>query len=322
MTALGPALYFAIISYEEFKYSGRITLLTDGIANQGIGNLSGTSPGAEKFYDNMAELCNQNKIIVDVVGVSTSGDNNEMGLQALGKLTDKTGGTLYLISSEEMESIFSKLRTTRYIGKDVKVKIIVPPHIIIRNITGAYSSKTVVKSSEISLGAITAERELFLELDSDKELKEEIIPVQLQVEYIDNEGNKRMRVINDRVKVTNDENEFTANYDQKLNVMMNIQTAGGGYYSGKAEQSKHRLKSLKRKMTKEMNHLKSANIAFSEETFNEGLSYLDDELEEIEIEEKEVAQAPTGSYWAVKGQQRARMSSSTLKKRMKKKSEK
>ena len=46
----------------------------------------------------MADLCNQHKIIVDVVGVSTSGDNNEMGLQTLGKLTDKTGGTLYLIS--------------------------------------------------------------------------------------------------------------------------------------------------------------------------------------------------------------------------------
>ena len=322
MTALGPALYLAIISYEAFKYSGRITLLTDGLANQGIGNLSGTSPGAEKFYDNMAELCNQNKIIVDVVGVSSSGDNNEMGLQTLGKLTDKTGGTLFLISSEEMESIFSELRQTRYIGKDVKVKIIVPPNIIIRNVTGAYSSKSAVKGSEISLGAITEDRELFLELDSDKELKEEVVPVQLQVEYIDNEGNKRMRVINDRVKVTKDENEFTANYDQKLNVMMNIQTAGGGYYSGKAEESKERLKHLKGNLMKEMKHLKSTNLAFSEQDFNEGLSYLEDELEEIEMEEKEVAHMPAQSFMAVKGQQRARMSSFALKKRMKKKSKK
>jgi len=320
MTALGPALYFAINSFELFKHTGRITLLTDGLANQGIGNLSGTSPGAEKFYENMAELCNQHKIIVDVVGVSTSGDNNEMGLQSLGKLTDKTGGTLYLISSEEMEEIFSELRQMRYIGKDVKVKVIVPPSIIIKNITGAYSSKSAIKGSEINLGAITEDRELFLELESAKELVEkEEVPIQLQVEYIDNDGRKRMRVINDRVKVTKDENKFKSQYDQKFNVMMNIQTAGRSYYAGKAKESKARLRSLRDEMLGEMKHLKSVNMTFAEKDFTEGLAFLDDELEEIEMEEVKGTQAPTLSFLAVKGQKRARMSSGALKKRMEKK---
>lgn len=320
MTALGPALYFAIESFNLFKHSGRITLLTDGLANQGIGNLSGTSSGAEKFYENIAELCNKNKIIVDVVGVSTSGDKNEMGLQTLGKITDKTGGTLYLISSEEMEDIFSELRQIRYIGKDVKVKIIVPPSIMIKNITGAYSSKSAIEACEINLGAITEERELFLELVSAKELKEqEDIPVQLQVEYIDNKGNKRMRVINDRVKVTLDENEFKSQYDQKFNVMMNIQAAGGGYYSGKDKESKERLKNLKSEMLGELKQLKSENRTFSEEDFTKGLAFLDDELEEIEMEEEKVGFAPTQSFWAAKGQQRARFSLDKMKKRMEKK---
>ncbi|MFW9876140.1 MAG: hypothetical protein ACFFG0_23815 [Candidatus Thorarchaeota archaeon] len=320
MTALGPALYFAINSFELFKRTGKITLLTDGLANQGIGNLSGTSPGAEKFYENMAELCNQYKIIVDVVGVSASGDNNEMGLQTLGKLTDNTGGTLYLISSEEMEAIFSVLRQMRYIAKDVKVKVIVPPSIIIKNITGAYSSKGAIESSEINLGAITEDRELFLELESAKELVEkEYVPVQLQVEYMDYEGRKRMRVINDKVKVTKDENEFKSKYDQKFNVMMNIQAAGGGYYAGKANESKARLKGLRDEMLGEMKRLKSINKIFAEKDFSEGLAFLDDELEEIEMEEEKAVQAPKKSYWAVKGQQRARISSGALKKRMEKK---
>ena len=320
MTALGPALYFAIISFESFNSTGRITLLTDGLANQGIGNLSGTSPGANKFYEDMAELCNQYKIIVDVVGVSASGDNNEMGLQVLGKLTDATGGTIYLISSEEMEAIFSELRQMKYIGKDVKVKIIVPPSILIKNITGAYSSRSAKGRSEINLGAITADRELFLELESKKELGEqEEVPVQLQVEYLDNEGNKRMRVINDRVRVTKDEDEFKSKYNQKFNVMKNIQTAGGGYYSGKAKESKAQLIHLKSSMLSELKHLKSIKRDFAEQDFNEGLSYLEDELDEIEIEEKEVGKAPVMSFWAVKGQKRARMSSNALKKRMKKK---
>ena len=268
----------------------------------------------------MANLCNQFKIIVDVVGVSASGDNNEMGLQTLGKLTDSTGGTLYLISSEEMETIFTALRQTRYIGKDVKVRIIVPPSISIKNVTGAFSSKGVLGGSEINLGAITEDRELFLELDAKKELKEEQeIPIQLQVEYLDKEGRKRMRVINDRVRVTKDANEFKSEYNQKLNVMMNIQSAGSGYYAGKADDSKKRLTKLKNVMRDEMMALKSSNLTFAEEEFTESLSYLDDELEEIEIEEKEVAQAPAKSYWAAKGQQRARMSSASLKKRMEKK---
>ncbi|HEY0088769.1 MAG TPA: hypothetical protein VGB37_07995, partial [Candidatus Lokiarchaeia archaeon] len=112
MTALGPALYFGVISFDTFQMqgSGRITLLTDGIANQGIGNLSGTSVSTEKFYEEMAGLCNNYKIIVDIVGVTVPGDNNEMGLNVLGKLSDKTGGKLYFITHDEMESIFSELR--------------------------------------------------------------------------------------------------------------------------------------------------------------------------------------------------------------------
>ena len=320
MTALGPALYFAIDSFKLFNHTGRITLLTDGLANKGIGNLSGTSLGAKKFYKNMAELCNKYRIIVDVVGVSTPGDNNEMGLQTLGRLTDKTGGTLYLISSEEMEAIFSELGHMRYVGKDVKVKIFVPPKIIIKNITGAYSSKRAIKRSGINLGAITEDRELFLELDSAKVLAEkEDIPVQLQVEYIDNEGRKRIRVVNDRVKVTKDENEFKSKYNQKFNVMMNIQTAGSGYYAGKAQESKKRLNKLKSNMLVESRALRSVGLNFASHQFTEGLSYLEDELEEIEVEEKEVVQAPVSSFWAVKGQKRARMSLNAMKKRMKKK---
>ncbi|MFX0024475.1 MAG: hypothetical protein ACFE9S_19310 [Candidatus Hermodarchaeota archaeon] len=326
MTALGPALFLAVDTFDLLNYTGRITLLTDGLANKGIGNLSGTSLGAKKFYKNMAELCNKYRLIVDVVGISAPGDNNEMGLQTLGKLTDKTGGTMYLISSEEIEAIFSELGQMRYIGKDVKVKIVVPPKIIIKNITGAYSSKKAIKGSDINLGAITEDRELYLELDSAKELDEkEDIPVQLQVEYIDNEGRKRIRVINDRVKVTKNENEFKSKYNHKFNVMMNIQTAGGSYYAGKAQESKKRLYKLKSSMLGELNKLSAGGLGGSgglgivQQRFTEGLSYLEDELEEIELEEKEVERAPISSYWAVKGQKRARMSLHAMKKRMEKK---
>lgn len=319
MTALGPALYFAIVSFEllEFK-SGRITLLTDGLANQGIGNLSGTSPGAEKFYETMAMLCNQNDLIIDVVGVSSPGDNNEMGLEVLGKLTDNTGGKLYLISSEEMEQVFTELRQTNYIGKDVVMKMMIPKKIGVKNITGAFSSKAV-KEAEVNLGAVTEDRELYVELEEREKLKEEEIPVQLQVHYKDNEGRKRLRVINDKVKVSDNQEEFIASYDHKLNVMMNIQSAGSEYYSGNAQESKTRLKKLKKSMRNERERLKQSDIEYAQESYDEGFSYLKDELEEMKMEEERLARAPAKSFMAAAGQSKARMSMDDLQKRIKSK---
>jgi len=325
MTALGPALFYAISSFDLFQMqqSGRITLLTDGLANQGIGNLSGSSVGAEKYYDQMADLCNKNNIIVDVVGVSASGDNNEMGLQTLGKLTDNTGGKLFLISSDEMEAIFSELRQTNYIGKDVKIRIITPKAMGIKNVSGAFSSKNV-EEAEISLGAVTADRELYVELDASKgfggEGREEI-PVQLQVEYIDSEGRKRLRVINDKVKITKDEKEFKKEYNQKLNVMMNIQQSGQSTYAGKADKSKKKLSKLRGAIKNELSEIQAMDASFGGAAFNEGMDYLDDELEEMEVEEKAVASSPKASYMAAKGQMRSRISAELKELKMKKKRE-
>lgn len=309
MTALGPALFLGAISFEHFGSTGRITLLTDGLANQGIGNLSGTSIGAEKFYDETADLCNQHNIVVDVVGVSQSGDNNEMGLQMLGKLTDKTGGQLFLISSQEMEAIFSQLQQTNYVGKDVKVKIITPKMVSIKNVTGAFSSKGEVKESELNLGAVTEDRQLYIELNSAKGInEEEEIPIQMQVEYKDGKGRKRLRVINDRVKITKSESEFKSDYDQKLNVMMNIQSSGSSYYAGKGKESKNRLKTLREEVQSEMNSLVGSSADFDKAAYEESMEFLDDELDEMEAEEKEAAAAPKASYMAAKGQMRTRMS--------------
>jgi hypothetical protein len=54
------------------------------------------------------------------------------------------------------------------------------------------------------------------------------------------------------------------------------------------------------------------------------MSYLNDELEEIEEEERKImmAQAPSQSFWAVKGQKRARSSLNSMKKRNEKKKKK
>jgi DNA-directed RNA polymerase subunit RPC12/RpoP len=325
MTALGPALFLAVISFDLFQFtssSGRITLLTDGLANEGIGNLSGTSIGAKDFYDKMAELCNQKNIIVDVVGVSIPGDNNEMGLQILGKLTDHTGGKLYLISSDEMEAIFTELRHMNFIGKDVKIKVITPSPIKLKKVTGAFSSEDV-KKSEINIGAVTEDRELFVEFEAiPKELSEntvDSIPVQFQVEYKDNEGRRKLRVFDDQIKITDNEENFKATYDQRLNAIFNIQSSGTQDYSGKREKSKSQLQDLKRNILEEINTIKASDANFVGTKFMESVSFLDDELEEMELEEEMAQKAPKASYFASVGQARTRMSQDKIFKRLQKK---
>ncbi len=321
MTALGPALYLAITSFEIFGFSaGRITLLTDGLANQGVGNLSGTNIGADRLYEDLADICNINNLIVDIVGVSAPGDNNEMGLQTLGKITDSTGGMLYMISSEEMEVIFSELRKINYIGKDVMIKIITPKNLSIKNITGAFSSKAV-NGSEVKLGVVTDNRELFVEFDGNKikDAKMDKIPIQLQVAYKDLEGRKRIRVISDQVKITEDERDFKSNYDQKLNAMMNIQKSGAEYYKGDINGSKKRLNSLKQNIAKELGVLNKENIAFKKKSFSEGINFLDDELDEMAQESKQMQKAPVKSFMAVAGQARLRSSQEDILKRLAKK---
>ena len=271
----------------------------------------------------MASSCNKSNIIVDVVGVTASGDNSEMGLQTLGKLTDDTGGKLFLISSEEMESIFAELRQTNYIGRDVKVRVITPKAMGIKSVSGAFSSKNV-EGEEINLGAVTADRELYIELDSSKgfggEGKEEI-PIQLQVEYKDSDGRKRLRVINDKVKITKDEKEFKKEYNQKLNVMMNIQLSGQSTYVGKAAKSKKKLSKLRGAIKNELSELKALSPSFGGAAFEEGMDYLDDELDEMEAEEKASDTAPKASYMAAKGQSRSRISAELKELKMKKKRE-
>jgi hypothetical protein len=324
MTALGPALFLAITSSDIFqlKSSSRITLLTDGLANQGIGNLSGTSIGAEDFYSRMASLCNQKNIIVDVVGVSTRGDKNEMGLQVLGKLTDHTGGKLYLISSDEMEAIFTELRRMNYIGKDVKVKVITPSSIKLKTVTGAFSSEDVDKS-ELNIGAVTEDRELFVEFKAKTkaiiENQIDSIPLQFQVEYKDNEGRKKLRVFDDRIKITNNENIFKSNYDQRLNAIFNIQSSGLNDYKGKRDKSRSQLQELKKSILEEMNKMKSANLNFEENKFAESVDFLEDELEEMNIEEQKAKEAPKASYYASVGQARTRISQDQIFNRLKKK---
>jgi hypothetical protein len=63
-TALGPALAAGVFVFLARKASGRILLLTDGLANVGFGRLEGDGAREGRaFYENMAKLCLKSNIV-------------------------------------------------------------------------------------------------------------------------------------------------------------------------------------------------------------------------------------------------------------------
>ena len=64
--------------------------------------------------------------------------------------------------------------------------------------------------------------------------------------------------------------------------MRNIQSAGAGYYAGKGEKSKKKLKGLRSSINNELKSLMGRGGSFKQDDFEESIAYLDDELEEIE----------------------------------------
>ncbi|MHA1684542.1 MAG: hypothetical protein ACTSUE_26625, partial [Promethearchaeota archaeon] len=121
MTALGPGLVSGIEIFLAKRASGRILLLTDGLANVGFGRLEGNGiKASRKFYVALAKKCLENNIVVDVVGV---GGGNELALDILGKLCDASGGELYFVTREELDETFGALSSRQFVGRDVKVKV-------------------------------------------------------------------------------------------------------------------------------------------------------------------------------------------------------
>jgi len=164
---------------------------------------------------------------------------------------------------------------------------------------------------------------LFVEIEAKPkditEKKMDSVPVQFQVEYIDEIGRKKLRIFDDHIKITNNEEDFKTTYDQRLNAIFNIQSSGIHDYSGKREKSKTQLQELRNDLMEEIKNMKTANVNFADENFVESVQYLEDELEEMKLEEEMAEQAPKSSYFASVGQSRTRLSHIQMQKRLKKK---
>lgn len=289
-TALGPAAAMAYV-IAKHRNVGRIVLLTDGLANEGIGALEGyqVTP-ANQYYENLGKMFLEAGAAVDVVGISSGAG---MELKTLGLLPEATGGQMYFVTPNELDRSLSELAGATMLGRDVEVRLITPPGITVKDASGV--SRAIVdrlkKTSESKIGVVGEDHELYFEVAPNKEIKESEVPLQVQVTYTDDVGARRVRSLTTKLKVSKNEDEIMATMDPTVGATFVTQKAGEESFSGDREKGRKRIASFRSAMKSKAGAAPKDVQAMLEKADKA----LDNEEKEIEHQEAMMERAPSAA---------------------------
>ncbi|MHA1862365.1 MAG: hypothetical protein ACTSWA_01250 [Candidatus Thorarchaeota archaeon] len=248
-TALGPAAAMAYV-IAKHRDVGRIVLLTDGLANEGIGALEGyqVTP-ASKYYEDLGKMFLEISTAVDVVGIASG---RGMELKTLGLLPEATGGQMYFVTPNELDRSLSELAGATMLGRDVEVRLITPLGVTIKDASGVSRAvvDTLKKTGESKIGVVGKDHELYFEVAPDKELKVPEVPIQVQVTYTDEAGARRVRALTTKLKVSKKEDEIMATLDPTVGATFVTQKAGEESFSGDREKGRKRIASFRSALKK------------------------------------------------------------------------
>lgn len=221
-TALGPGLVFSI-GYCSKQAGSQIILCTDGCANIGMGTVNGEN--ADKFYEDLAEYAKEQGVTVNVISM----EGTDCKLALLGKVADRTNGTMSIVNPLNLNDQFKSILENRIVATEVKAKLIVnSKYLYIRSEeleeaeakfyssknfedkTGLDKFKTSVLVKDIGNANIDTEitfeygiRKLSEQARVEESTLKEL-PFQLQISYTLPSGAKAMRVYTKIQEFTND----------------------------------------------------------------------------------------------------------------------
>ncbi len=229
-TALGPAVAMASV-ITKHRNVARVVLLTDGLANEGIGALEGfqVTP-ADSFYQQVGERFKEFGAAVDVVGIASGAG---MELKTLGLMPEATGGQMYYVTPNELDRSISELAGSRLLGRDVEVSVITPEGVRVKDASGVSRSvvEEIIKQKKSKIGVVGENHELYFEVEPDSKIERSEIPIQVQVAYTDEEGARRIRSVTSHLKVTEEADEIVKSLDPTIGATFVTQKAGEEAFS-------------------------------------------------------------------------------------------
>lgn len=305
-TALGPGLVFSI-GFSTKKKGSQVCVCTDGCANVGMGRIEHVDiQAAEKFYNELADYAKENGVNVNVISM----EGTDCKLSLLGKLADKTNGTMKIVNPLNLSEEFKSILENRMVATNVNAKLIVNhKYLYIRNeeleaLEGkAIDSDDFKAKEELNqkkksidekeIGNALMETEITFEYgirkldkasktsDSFKEL-----PFQLQITYTSLDGSKSLRVYSKHQEFTKDRevaeknvasNDLVfSNATQKMTHLTIENSVASAQYRAKALDNY----ASKNAMAMPSSYLKKANLV---KGFSKSQRY--DEMDDIASEE-------------------------------------
>lgn len=279
-TALGPGVVAATALIEGRGGEGRLVLLTDGQANEGVGSLSGPSTRGKSFYASIAERLEEKGIVVDVVAVAGAGT---LEVKTLAAMPELTGGELFYVDRSEVGGAFQSLGDVRYVARHAKLRFVLPRGVVAHAVSGLTPGTTTDGGLEFPLGSIPVGREVFLAISPSVDLEADRVPVQVQLRY-SVEGSEQLSVRQAFLPVATSAAEIEADYDPGPATMMEVQRGGEDAYLYDFEKAKKRLLAIKERLGSMKERPRAAPY----------LAKLDDELKLID---EELAKKRSDSYY-------------------------
>ncbi len=243
-TALGPAITAAYV-IAKHRQIQRVVLLTDGLANEGVGALEGyqVTP-ASQYYEELGRMFRDAGTIVDIVGIA---GGSGMELKTLGLLCDATGGQMYYVTPNELDQSMAELAGASVLGRDVEVRVITPPGIRLKDVSGVSQSiaEEFTAKGGGRVGSVIDGHEIYIEVEPEHEITAKEVPIQVQVAYTDENGARRVRTATRTLKVAKKENEILETLDPTLSATFVTQKAGGASFRGDHESGRRRIEALR-----------------------------------------------------------------------------
>jgi len=171
----------------------------------------------------------------------------------------------------ELQDSFGLIAGDEIIGRNARIKVIVPDEIEISTVSGAGTRDLHYKrGDDISLGGLTKSRSISFEFKTKKKIKDrKKVPVQVQVRYKDEDDNERIRVIEKELEVSEIKEELEKNLDADLIAGYTVQRA-----AQIMQEDRKKSKRMMAGMRSTLARAAPAAIAAQE--------YLADELEEMD----------------------------------------